>query len=86
MFYKIITHTVPIYPEDQLAPSDTRTRHGNKLSFKHLGASKDPYKFSFYPRTVTQWNMLPNAIQGAVTVETFKVFVTVPVLVSVTNQ
>jgi len=82
MFYKIITYSVAIYPEKNLLiPADSRTRHASIHNYKHIGTSKDSYKYSFFPRTVKQWNMLPVTAQTATTVDSFKTLVTVPVLV-----
>ncbi len=48
VFYKVIHHHLAIYPTDLLIPSDTRTRNKHSYHFKHIYASKDSYKFSFY--------------------------------------
>jgi len=46
MFYKIIHHTVAIYPESNLLiPTDSRMRNSNLYSYKHIGTSKDFYKY-----------------------------------------
>lgn len=83
MFYKIVHHKVAIYPENNLLiPSNSRTRHSNTHTFRQIGTNKDCYKFSFYPRTVCQWNMLPLIAHQSVSVDTFKSIVTVPVLTS----
>ena len=86
MFYKIVHHLVAIYPANILIPADTRTRHGSLTNFKHISSNKDAYKFSFFPRTITQWNLLPSYVHEAGTVEVFKTLITVPVLVSVINH
>jgi len=83
MFYKIIHHTVAIYPKNNLLiPTDYRMRNSNFYSYRHFGTSKDFYKYSFYPRTVGQWNMLPPVAHQATTVDSFKAIVTVPLLLS----
>ena len=38
------------------------------------------YKYSFYPRTIIQWNLLPIHVHEAVTVDAFKALVPVTVL------
>ena len=54
MFYKI-THDLiaPSY----LLPGDARTRGTNR--YRQPTTDKDIYKFSFFPRTTTDWNRLP---------------------------
>ena len=83
MFYKIIHFQVAIYPSDLLFHSDSRTRQSNPNCYKHIQTSKDAYKYSFYPRTIIQWNQLPSSIVTAETVESFKGLLTVPVLIPI---
>ncbi|KAK3102525.1 hypothetical protein FSP39_011953 [Pinctada imbricata] len=78
--YKITHNLVAIYPQDLLFPLDSRTRHINLLGFQQIRTHKDTYKYSFYPRTVKQWNCLPQHIASADTVELFREQVTIPVL------
>ena len=61
-FYKITHNLVAIYPSNLLFPMDSRTRHHNPHSFQHIRCNKDTYKFSFYPQTVIQWNLLPSML------------------------
>ncbi len=73
MFYKIIHSVVAIQPPiNLLIPADPRTRQCNIHSFKHIHTNKDSYQFSFYPRTVIQWNLLPPSVYVADTVDAFK--------------
>ena len=71
MFYKIIHFPVAIYPSDFLFHSDTRKRPSNPDCYKHIQTSKDAYKYSFYPRTIIQWNQLPSSVVTARRVEIF---------------
>ena len=82
MLYKIIHHHVAIYPENLLLAQDLRTRHSSIYRYRHIGTSKDSYKYSFYPRTISQWNMLPITAYEAATIQVFKTIVTVPVIIS----
>ena len=43
-FYKVIHHLVAIPYSNLLIPVDTRTRHTNPNSFRHIQTSKDCYK------------------------------------------
>jgi hypothetical protein len=52
---------------------NTRTRHTNPNSFRHiLQTSKDCYKYSYFPRSITLWNQLPTTFTTADTVDGFK--------------
>ena len=83
MFYKIIHHTVAIYSENNLLiPTDSRTKNSKTYTATDiLEHPKTATKYSFYPRTVGQWNMLPLVAHQAATVD-FQSFVTVPLLLS----
>ena len=58
-FYKVIHHLVAIPYSNLLIPVDTRTKHTNPNSFRHIQTSKDCYKYSYFPRSITLWNQLP---------------------------
>ena len=84
VFRRNVSHfQVAIYPSDLLFHSDSRTRQSNPNCYKHIQTSKDAYKYSFYPRTIIQWNQLPSSVVTAETVESFKGILTVPVLIHV---
>lgn len=72
VFYKIIHHQIAIYPSNLLIPSDARTRNKHTYHFKHIYTTKDSYKYSFYPRTVVQWNQLTPSAVLCTTVDDFK--------------
>ena len=82
MFYKIIHHVVAIHPLDTLLlPTTTITRYNIIIViYQHIRTDKDSYKYSFYPRTIIQWNLLPIHVHEAVTVDAFKALVPVTVL------
>ena len=81
MFYKIIHHVVAIHPLDTLLlPTTTITRYNTSHTYKHIRTDKDSYKYSFYPRTIIQWNLLPNHIHEAATDDAFKALIPVTVL------
>ena len=76
MFYKIIHHVVAIRPLDTLLlPTTTITRYNNSHTYKHSRTEKDSYNYSFYPRTIIQWNLLPIRVH-----EAFKALIPVTVL------
>ena len=83
MFYKIIHHVVAIHPLDTLLlPTTTITRYNSShtITYQHIRTDKDSYKYSFDPRTIIQWNLLPIHVHEAVTVDAFKALVPVTVL------
>ena len=82
MFYKIIHHVVAIHPLDTLLLPSTTIPDTILVihTFKHIRTDKDSYKYSFYPRTIIQWNLLPIHIHEAATVDAFKALIPVTVL------
>ena len=80
-FYKVIHHLVAIYPTNLLIPSDPRTRqYTHNFSFRQIQSNKDTYKYSFYPRTIVQWNLLPAAAVQCTTLDSFKEQLTISAL------
>ena len=72
-FYKKIQHLVAIYPSNLLVPSDSRTRqYTHSHSYRHTHTSLDSYKYTFYPKTIVQWNLLPAAAVQCPTLDSFK--------------
>ena len=57
---KIIHHLVAIYPTNLLTRSDPRTRQFlHRYSYRLIQTTKDSYKVLIFPRTISQWNLLP---------------------------
>ena len=48
--------------EDDLIPKTRRGRNQHSLAFKIPSASKDVYKYSFFPQTIRDWNDLPESL------------------------
>ena len=71
-FFKIIYHLVTIYPTNILVPSDSRTQYTHSHSYRHIHTSLDSYKYSFYPKTIVQWNLLIAAAVQCPTLDSFK--------------
>ena len=61
MMYKI-THALIAIPNNILIPTDSRTRKSHNQTFRHITTQKDTYKWSFFPHTIVQWNILPQTI------------------------
>ncbi len=71
MFYKI--HMGKIYMETkQLAPPTRFTRNMHPMSYQVPSSSSDYRKFSFYPRTIRDWNGLPETVAGSESLEIFR--------------
>ena len=52
--------------------SESRTRGSHQLNFNVPYANKDGFKFSFFPKSIADWNCLPEAIVLSTFLETFK--------------
>ena len=61
----------------------TRTRHTNPNSFRHIQTSKDCYKYTYFPRSITLWNQLPTTFTTADTVDGFKSMIPVSALIPI---
>ncbi len=70
MLYKIRHNLIDIPAQHYLTAGDTRTRNIHKI--KVLTATKNQYKYSFFPRTAIQWNRLPTPILSTTTLESFR--------------
>ena len=60
MFYKIHHGLVNIQLSHTIAPAPFIGRHDHQFKFTVLEATIDPYKYSFYPRSIRLWNQLPS--------------------------
>ena len=61
MLFKIQHGIIDISP-DFVQLNDQRTRGSKRLGLRQLPATNDAYKFSFYPRSISDWNRLPTHI------------------------
>ena len=59
IFHKAINGHLAL-PIGHLQPVLRRTRHLNSKAYNTIHASKDCYKYSFFPRTIQDWNSLPD--------------------------
>jgi hypothetical protein len=58
-FYKIVNRLSPV-PGDLLRKSVSKTRSAQAgYTYTNIYARTNSFKFSFFPRTVSEWNMLP---------------------------
>ena len=49
-------------PTDDLLPKTRRGRNQHSLAFQIPSASKDVYKYRFFPQTIIDWNYLPESL------------------------
>lgn len=68
MLYKIRNHLVAIDEKAYLQRGTGRRQH----QYRQLRADKDYTRFSYFPRTVIQWNQLPSPICLAESLDSFK--------------
>ena len=63
---------VPINASKYLRPMTCRSRHSDSNSYLPLSSSTSSHRLSFYPRTITQWNSLPQSIFDTNDLNSFK--------------
>jgi len=68
--YKVKNNMVAI-PKDDLKQPTRSTRKAHKDSFIPLSASRDYRKYTFFPRTIVDWNELPKEVTSAPSLEIF---------------
>ncbi|KAI8490180.1 hypothetical protein Bbelb_319180 [Branchiostoma belcheri] len=71
-FYKLTHNIIKIPTSNLLKPAQGRTRGSHQYKYQPIHARTDAYKYSFFPRTVPQWNALPGPVVMAPTVEYFR--------------
>ncbi len=72
LMFKIKNGLVDINESTYLQRSTTRTRKKNDYTFQTFQTNTDPFKYSFFPRTVGSWNELPNTVISAPSAQAFK--------------
>jgi hypothetical protein len=72
LLYKAVNGLVAIPVQQYLIPLNRPSRHSNSLSFQLFSTRHDYFKYSFSPRTVVQWNLLPDATVKASTCDAFR--------------
>ena len=70
LFYKISKKLIDIPIHEYITKSNSCTR--GKRKYVQPYANKDSYKFSFFPRSVVDWNHLPASITSLDKLEQFK--------------
>ena len=72
MFYKIQFQVVNIQLPSYLMLSTSTCRSQHSYKYQQLPSNVDAYGYSFYPRAIRIWNLLPASSVNAPSVETFK--------------
>ncbi|KAK3096018.1 hypothetical protein FSP39_021991 [Pinctada imbricata] len=72
LFYKILNGEASVTIPDYIRRSDVQTRQHHKDRFSRLSTSTDAYKYSFIPRTIVDWNQLPEEVIQAPSTEVFR--------------
>ena len=78
-----ITHALIAIPNIILIPTESRTRKSHNQTFRHITTQKDTYKWSFFPRTIVQWNILPQTIISSPSIDSFREQLTPAVLLNI---
>ena len=70
LMYKI-THQLVAVPPTQLVPPTRHTRSNHAYKYQTLRAKTDIYKYSFYVRTIPEWNDLAAGIVESPSIDAF---------------
>ncbi|MEW8547040.1 MAG: reverse transcriptase domain-containing protein, partial [Candidatus Thiodiazotropha sp.] len=70
LLYKIHHGLVDMDQQAYLRPGDSRTRGHKGFFQEHI--SHEAYYNSFFPKTIREWNSLPNSVTSASTVDGFR--------------
>ena len=71
LLFKIVKGKVAVEAEGILNPADSSDRGEHERKFRHLQPTIDAVKYSFFPRTIKEWNNLPLASTEADSVPAF---------------
>ena len=73
IFFKAIHGYIAI-PTNHLQHSarTTRLSTGPGLTFTHVSSRCDTHKYSYFPRTIREWNKLDNITRTQTAIEVFK--------------
>ncbi|KAK3083079.1 hypothetical protein FSP39_013376 [Pinctada imbricata] len=70
MCYKINHQLIDINPGGYYTSGDSRTRGSRNL--RQIRAQKDTYHHSFFPKSIRDWNSIPEEAKSATSLEDFK--------------
>ena len=72
MFYKAVNGQAASYIPQDFPLTTSRTRSSHNIQYHLPHTRLDCYKFSFFPRTIRAWNILPTQLVQAPDTENFK--------------
>ena len=72
LFYKIVNNLVAIPPENHLVENKRNLRNTHNKQFLHKRVHVDPYKYSFFPKTIIEWNSLEEQEVNCLSLGQFK--------------
>ena len=73
MLYKITNRLVDIDKDTYLHSSLTRsTRGSHNLKYHTYHSNTDIFRYSFFPRSIQEWNHLPSHVVNSPTLDTFR--------------
>ena len=73
LLYKLSHNLVNINTEEHLIPKrEKRTRNSHGFKYRMPKVSKDVFKFSFFPRSITEWNSLATDLVNCTSLSDFK--------------
>ena len=75
IMYKISHNLVAIPIHTYLTPKGRSTRTTHNSAYRQISTTKDHYKYSFFPRTIIFWNLLPQSIINLANVDQFNLAV-----------
>ena len=61
-----------VHPQVRTRKSHARTRKSHAFKYRMPEVSKDVFKFSFFPRSITEWNSLPADLVNCESLSDFK--------------
>jgi hypothetical protein len=72
MLYKMKNKEVNIEADHKLIPTNRKIRNTNSNCSQSPSSNTATRKESFYPRTILDWNTLPNSVTTANSLESLK--------------
>ena len=70
--YEIINNLIAIPPENHIAFNSRPNRNKHNQQIKVKSVNVDAYKYSFFPKTIVDWNTLKQEEVDCRSVEQFK--------------
>ena len=72
LFHKALHKKIAINIPDYVEQQGRTTRQYHRSKFRNLQTSTNTYKYSFFPRTIKDWNTLPIRLLNIEDAEAFK--------------